>query len=84
MAEPELTSDWAKNVALVPPSGIVAVIEVKPAAGAVVESSKLAGLLLVNNTETPPAGAGWPIATVQLVSRFCPIVVPVSQEREKP
>ena len=70
-------------MALLPPAGIVTGIEVKPAAVAVAESNKLAGVLLVSVTGTPPEGAGWPIDTVQLASRFSPITTPVSHVREK-
>src|SRR5689334_5750926 len=76
-------SPCAKYEVLVRPAGIVTVIELEPATVAVVASSNWFGSLLVSVTGWPPAGAGWPVVTVQAVWRFTPMVTP-SHDKEKP
>jgi hypothetical protein len=45
-----------------------------PAPDGVLDSSNRLELLLVSVTGRPPAGAAWPIPTVQVASRFLPMV----------
>ena len=80
---PEPARACAKYVALKPPVGIVTVIDLRPTVVPVADSNKIVWSLLVSVIATPPAGAAWPIETLQLACRLLPIMTP-SQVEEMP